>query len=109
MSKPAAKVKQEEKEVEPQEGVVPKVEEPVADPVASLDIQEAFLPSEPQPLVALEPPRVKEEDSEQPKKKRKLPKRGTPSGHYINQQPPKEEPDSYFDWSQWDSFRDYDV
>ena len=109
MSKPPAKVKQEEKEVEPQEEVVPKVEEPVAEPVASLDIIEAFLPSEPQPLVVLELPRVKEEDSEQPKKKRKLPKRGTPSGQYLNPQPPKEDPDSYFDWSQWDSFRGYDV
>ena len=106
MSKPPAKVKQEEK-VEPQEEVVPKVEEPVAEPVASLDISEAFLPSEPQPLVVLEFPRVKEENSEQPKKKRKqLPKRGKPSSSY---KPPKEDPDSDFDWSKWDSFRDYDV
>ena len=112
MSKQPAKVKQEEEEVEAQKEAEPQVEVSLQVPSNSLDVKEAFLPSQTQPLVILEFPTVKSEESEQPKKKRKLPKRGTPSQCYLNSLPPKEdsEPDSdNFDWSKWDSFRDYDV
>ena len=109
MSKQPATVKQEEKEVETQET---QVEVAYQVPSSNLDIQEAFLLSHQQPLVVLEVPTVKSEESEKPKKKRKLPKRGTPSGHYLTKKPPKEdpEPDSdHFEYSKWTSFRDYDV